>query len=82
MFPGGKDVFEQMNEFTVSRLGWIISRLGRRKFRSANKKFPIPSVYVRTWLFEQSLALYIWPVLWAFSAQDPTKWKGMLKPNT
>jgi len=42
----------------------------------------MPSVYVITWLFEQSLALYIWPVLWAFSAQDPTKLEGMLKPNT
>lgn len=60
----------------------IISRLGRKKFRSANKKFPILSLYVITWLFEQSLALYIWPVLWAFSAQVPTKLEGMLKPNT
>lgn len=36
----------------------IISRLGRKKFRSVGKKFPIPSVYVITGLFEQSLALY------------------------
>lgn len=40
------------------------------------------SIHVITWLFEQSLALCIWPVLWAFSAQDPTKLEGMLKPNT
>lgn len=74
MFPGGKDTCKQLNK--------AISRLGKKKFRSANRKFPIPSVHVITWLFEQSLALCIWPVLWAFSAQDPTKLEGMLKPNT
>lgn len=44
----------------------VISRLGRKKFQSVNDSFPIPSDFVITGLFEQSLALYIWPFFFFF----------------
>lgn len=63
----------------------VVSRLGRKKFKSVDDNFPIPSDFVVTGLLEQSLALYIWPFFFfflAFCAQDPTKLEGMLKPST